>query len=328
MSTEPPISISKRARYAILGAMVGDSLGSTLEFLSTHKAKAAVQKYSKFVNGLVGGGHFNLLPGQFTDDTEMALAIMSVIVESGAYNQILVSDAYHRWYLSDPFDIGNATMNAVSNDNAKDMIKAANKYNSSSLSNGFLMRLFGLVGLYHSKSSEELVNAVCQDVVLTHSFPETIHIAIVYAMILWKAIRGEDANTIYWWGRKHCTESPLLVAIYYAVDNNKDRFYYNCRWYELREIDSSIFGFVGFAFWLLLRALKFHNSYSDAIIEIVEYGGDTDTNACIVGAVMAALYPHTVPSKWIDNVLNCRAEKRYSKYAFADPKIWSKWLPK
>jgi len=146
--------------------------------------------------------------------------------------------------------------------------------------------------------------------------------------MLWKAIQGENANTIYWWGRKHSSKSPLLVAIYNAVDTNRDTFNYNNMSYSFRDIDSSIFGFVGFAFWLLLRALKYHKSYQNAIIEIVQYGGDTDTNACIVGAIMGALYPDTIPTNWTDNVINCRAEKRYSNYALADPKKWVSWLPK
>jgi len=118
---------------------------------------------------LIGGGPFNLVPGQFTDDTEMSLAIMSVIIENGSYNQKLVSEAYHRWYLSQPFDIGNTTMNTVSKNCVEDMLQAAKMYNSTSLSNGFLMRLFGLVALYHNKSSKELIASICQDVILTHT---------------------------------------------------------------------------------------------------------------------------------------------------------------
>ena len=36
-----------RARHAVFGAMIGDALGSTVEFLNTDKAKAIIKKYDK-----------------------------------------------------------------------------------------------------------------------------------------------------------------------------------------------------------------------------------------------------------------------------------------
>jgi len=316
-----------KARYAILGAIIGDSLGSTLEFESGTNAKLLISKYSKFENGLVGAGPFQLVPGQFTDDTEMALAIMSVIMKQGSYDQKYVSRMYHAWYNSNPFDMGKTTRTSVSQPSLTGMLHATKKYNSGSLSNGFLMRLFGLVALYYQKTQNEMIDAVCEDVKLTHSNSEALHIASIYAIMLWKAIHGENANKIYWWGKNHCGSSSLIVAIYHAVDNNSNSFFYHDEEYNIKQIDSHIFGFVGFAFWLLLRSIKYHNSYQNAILDVVSYGGDTDTNACIVGAVMGALYPETVPAKWIGSVLNCTATDRYKNYPIANPLIWKKWLP-
>lgn len=130
-------NIIKRAKHAIICAFIGDALGSILEFSSQTDAKKIIANNSYFENGLVRQGPFNLEPGQVTDDTEMSLANLSVINESGSYNQELVAEAYHNWYLSKPFDIGNTISNAVRKTSAYEMIITAQKYNKGSLSNGF-----------------------------------------------------------------------------------------------------------------------------------------------------------------------------------------------
>jgi len=320
-------SIKIRARSCILGAMIGDSIGSTLEFTSTNKAKKILHEHRNFNFGLIGKGPFNLLPGQFTDDSELALAIMYVINKNGEYDQNLVADAYHSWFNSSPFDIGRATWGAMSHSSAKNMINAANTINMDSLSNGFLMRQFGLVGLYYNKEYKKLLSAIIKDVKLTHGHSEAKKIAVFYGIILFKAIQGQTANNIYKWGKIFIGHSDLITALYGAVDTNSDSFVYDNKKFKISDIDSQYCGFVGFALWLLLKCLKEHTNYKHAIINIISLGGDTDTNACIVGAVMGALYPDTIPSIWINDLYNCKALDRYNKYPIADPKVWTQWLP-
>lgn len=320
-------TLKNRAQSCILGAMIGDSLGSTLEFTNKKDASKILKKYQNFNGGLVGKGPFNLVPGQFTDDSEVALANMSVITKIGYYDQKLVAKAYHQWYLSKPFDIGNATKAAFIKKTNEEMIKVANTVNYTSLSNGFLMRIYGLVALHYNKTRKELFHAISDDVELTHGNPEAHSIAITYGIMLWMAIHGKDASSIYQWGKKNTIHSPLISAVYQAVELELNYFDYRKQKYYFSQIDSKLCGFVGFAFWLVLLSLKDMTNYYDAIIYVVSLGGDTDTNACIVGALMGALYPDSIPNLWINDLLNCNAKKRYINYKYADPKIWSQWLP-
>ncbi|AGD92607.1 putative ADP-ribosyl glycohydrolase [Megavirus lba] len=316
-----------RARYTILGAITADSLGSSFEFMKSKDVKLLLKHNNNLKNGLIGAGPFELIPGQFTDDSEMALCIIYCIIKYKTYDQNVISKKYHEWYLSDPFDMGKTTKNSVSQTSLINMINASKKYNSESLSNGFLMRLFGLVSMYYDRNMNDLIDAVKLDVVLTHSHNEAKNIAIIYAVILWKAIQGINAKNIYEWLRNNSKYSKLIKSIFNAVDNNEKQFIYNMQTYSLDMVDSEIFGFVGFALWFVIKCLKCHNNYENAIIDVVSYGGDTDTNACIIGAIMAALYPNTIPKKWILNVINCQAKKRYKKFPISDPNIWTKWLP-
>ena len=65
---------SDRFRGCLLGLAAGDALGTTLEFRSPGSFAP--------LSDMVGGGPFNLDPGQWTDDTSMALCLAESLIES------------------------------------------------------------------------------------------------------------------------------------------------------------------------------------------------------------------------------------------------------
>ncbi len=67
-----------RFRGAMLGLACGDALGATLEF----------QPHGTFspISGMVGGGPFNLHPGEWTDDTAMALCLAKSLIEKRGFD--------------------------------------------------------------------------------------------------------------------------------------------------------------------------------------------------------------------------------------------------
>ena len=71
-------SIEDRAVGALLGLATGDAVGTTLEFSrrDTHPP----------LTDMVGGGPFGLEPGQWTDDTAMALALGYSLAEKGIFD--------------------------------------------------------------------------------------------------------------------------------------------------------------------------------------------------------------------------------------------------
>lgn len=62
-----------RAKGCLLGLAVGDAVGTTLEFLPRDHSH---------VNDMVGGGPFNLRPGEWTGDTSMALCLADTYLAS------------------------------------------------------------------------------------------------------------------------------------------------------------------------------------------------------------------------------------------------------
>ena len=101
-----------RFRGCLLGLAGGDALGTTLEFQPPGTFEP--------IEDMVGGGPFRLEPGQWTDDTDMALCLAESLIENGGFDAADQMRRYVRWWreghLSSTgtcFDIGNTIRSAL-----------------------------------------------------------------------------------------------------------------------------------------------------------------------------------------------------------------------
>ena len=83
------ITTRDRFRGCLLGLAAGDALGTTLEF----KRPGTFQS----IDDMIGGGPFNLEPGQWTDDTSMALCLAASLIERGGFDAMDQMQRYVRW---------------------------------------------------------------------------------------------------------------------------------------------------------------------------------------------------------------------------------------
>ena len=99
-------------RGALIGLAVGDAVGTTVEF----------QRPGSFlpVTDMVGGGPFRLKPGEWTDDTSMALCLAESLIECRGFDARDQMTRYVRWWrhghLSSTgrsFDIGKTTRDVL-----------------------------------------------------------------------------------------------------------------------------------------------------------------------------------------------------------------------
>lgn len=127
-----------RARGALLGLACGDALGTTAEF----RPRGSFAP----MTDMVGGGPFNLLAGQWTDDTSMALCLASSLIEKG-FDLRDQMTRYVRWkkhgYMSSNgrcFDIGNATSDALDEFIRNGTVQAGS-IDPDDAGNGSIMRL-------------------------------------------------------------------------------------------------------------------------------------------------------------------------------------------
>lgn len=98
-------TLEERYRGCLLGLACGDAVGTTVEFMPRGSFVP--------VKDMRGGGPFGLAPGQWTDDTSMALCLAESLLTKGGFDAHDQMARYLNWwqwgYLSSTgecFDIG------------------------------------------------------------------------------------------------------------------------------------------------------------------------------------------------------------------------------
>ena len=182
-----------RFRGCLLGLAAGDALGTTLEF----ERPGAFEP----IDDMVGGGPFHLNPGQWTDDTSMALCLATSLVERGGFDASDQMQRYVRWwkegYLSSTgrfFDIGTTVSMALTR-----FIRNGDPYAGSthpeSAANGSLMRL-APVPMYFAGDAEEAIRRAADSSRTTHQAPRPVDACRYYAGLLVAALQGVDQKML------------------------------------------------------------------------------------------------------------------------------------
>jgi len=125
--------VSDRHVGAVLAAAAGDALGAGYEFGPPLPADEPVHPR--------GGGSFNWAPGEWTDDTQMAACILSVLAD-GSTDIDSIAANFRTWYQHGPADVGIQTSTVLSQAGDLRSIAAehARAHPSHSAGNGSLMR--------------------------------------------------------------------------------------------------------------------------------------------------------------------------------------------
>ena len=277
-----------RAQGCLLGQLVGDSLGSLVEFESPEEVRS---RYPHGVRDLADGGPFNLIAGQPTDDSEMALALARMLAVRGAYCQAQARKRYVDWLNSDPFDCGNAIHCGLTG-----------KPDPASQANGAMMRVspLGIFGARYER--EQVARWAEQDAAITHPHPVCRQANALFASGIAYAIRTGCApeplySEMLTWAHAIPAEPTLLETIEGAREAPPADFMTHQGWVLVAMRN---------ALWQLLNA----PTPEEGIIDTVMRGGDTDTNAAICGALLGAVHGrHAISDRWIDTVLGCRPEE-------------------
>jgi ADP-ribosylglycohydrolase/fructose-1,6-bisphosphatase/inositol monophosphatase family enzyme len=285
-----------RAIGCLLGQVVGDSLGSLVEFRS---AQDIARQYPDGVRDLADGGTWNTIAGQPTDDSELALDLARTLVGQTSWSSEAVAAAYAGWYASRPFDIGGTTRQALSaaaavaQDKAGAARKAANR---ESQANGALMRCAPL-GVW-ARDAAEAAAAARQDAALTHPHPICQAASAAFVAAIATSIDGGDREAMLSAAEAAMPEpdaAPLRAALARARAGEAPADFMSQQ------------GWVLIAFQNAFRHLAAGTSIEDALMVTVSAGGDTDTNGAICGALLgAAAGRRGLPARWILPVLACR----------------------
>jgi ADP-ribosylglycohydrolase len=301
---------------AIYGSLIGDASGATLEFFPNVPDRDDVMRALQ----MKGGGYWRTAPGQITDDGEMSICLMSALAGKNHFDIEEVAQAYFRWFKSLPFDMGRTTRNGLSGPFEErasslhvSMWKAAESRNSRSKANGSLMRIVPLGVWGYRLSERDLVDAACEDSRLTHCSLTCQHacatycLAIRHLMINEGDSKGAFARAVAW--AEKLGNSEIGAWLKSARANEAVGYFPHS-------------GFVKYAYVHAFRHLLLESTYLNSLMETLSGGGDTDTNACIVGGIVGALHGEAgVPSQMINALLKCDTTKGRKRPEFLQTKL-------
>jgi len=177
-----------RYRGALLGLAAGDALGTTLEF----KPPGTFEP----ITDIVGDGPCGLQPGQWTDDTSMALCLAESLVTCQGFDAADQMRRYVRWYregywssTGTLFDIGS-TVSAALRRFERDGNPFACETHARAGGNGSLMRLVA-IPLAFANDPTEALRLAGEMSRTTHAAPEPVDACRYYAGLVLGALRGE-----------------------------------------------------------------------------------------------------------------------------------------
>ncbi|HEY5899417.1 MAG TPA: inositol monophosphatase family protein [Burkholderiales bacterium] len=270
--------VLSRAQGALLGQVIGDSLGSRVEFKPAAEIAAL---YPGGLRELGEGGVYHMIAGQPTDDSEMALTLARSIVREKKYDAAKVLDGYRAWLTSRPVDVGVTTERGLLGLTTTD-----------SESNGSLMRV-APIGIWAAGDPSLAARTARDDSALTHTHSTCLEACAAYCAALAAGIAGASRDEMFEAAAAHA-KGPAHDAVKRAAKGIAPTDYFTHRVWVLVALQNAFY---------CLKELPFE----EALVQTVAQGGDTDTNAAIAGALLGAHYGRgAIPARWIFPVLACR----------------------
>jgi ADP-ribosyl-[dinitrogen reductase] hydrolase len=150
---------------------------------------------------MVGGGPFDLKPGQWTDDTSMALALADSLLEVDGFDPVDLMRRFVAWCEEGAYSwngsclkIGITVSSALSRwQRTGDPIAGSTDPNSAG--NGSLMRM-SPVAIRHWQDSETLRYIVALQSRATHGAPGAVSACVAYAELIADAIAGQPRDPV------------------------------------------------------------------------------------------------------------------------------------
>jgi ADP-ribosylglycohydrolase len=314
---------------ALLGLAIGDALGTTHEFQQL-QAPAFPELAVGPLTNIVGGGPFGMKAGQVTDDTHMACCLYGSLSSIGGFDANDVAARYVKWS-GVAFDIGTQTSTALSRLSKGESPLEAGRITwldsgKQAAANGSLMRTAPIGALFAGSEQERRV-ASLDDSAITHFDPRCrVACAAFNAAIAVGVLGAGDANAMWQAALDEIAVSAELIAGQYETDELEAAA--SALATDLRmakQNDPELYGphihlhkhqgFVRIAFRLAFWELLHRPTFREAVLDVANRGGDADTNAAIVGALVGSrVGVDRIPTEWRSTVLGCEPN---------GPTVWS-----
>jgi ADP-ribosyl-[dinitrogen reductase] hydrolase len=255
-----------RAVGALVGLAVGDAVGTTLEFKTRDTFKP--------LTDMVGGGPFQMKPGEWTDDTSMALCLAEELISgSGEIDSSRLLRRFCNWWKNghnsvtgECFDIGDATRSALSAFLHHGSI--VNNEASHLQANGSIMRLAPAAIVVERR--EDAIEVSVAQGVTTHAAAIPSECCRELGGLLWDLIEFGDRALI---GDGYQRRSRASVVSSGHAPATLDA----ARW-----------------------SVATTDSFRSAVLRAANLGDDADTVGAVTGQIAGALYGASgIPDAWL-----------------------------
>jgi ADP-ribosyl-[dinitrogen reductase] hydrolase len=283
--------MKNRYTTSLLGLACGDAVGTTVEFM--HRGTFEP------VTDMVGGGPFGLAPGEWTDDTSMALCLAESLLKTGGSDPKDQIERYVRWWregyfssTGECFDIGGTVHKALQR-----YLETGNPFSGPthprSAGNGSIMRLTP-VPMYFAVDMEKVIHFAAESSRTTHGTAEAVDACKLFGVMIAMALDGNKKEAILFETDKYLDWNNLSPKIRESAAGeyqNKSGEEIVGSGYVVKSLEAAL--------WV------FHTtgSYEEAILSAVNLGNDADTTGVVVGQLAGAYYgAESIPGGWLEKL--------------------------
>lgn len=273
-----------RFRGALLGLACGDAVGTTVEF----RQRGSFEP----VTDMVGGGPFQLNPGEWTDDTSMALCLATSLIERAVFDPRDQMERYVRWmlegYLSSNgrcFDVGITVSRALDHfTQTREPFSGPTAPDTAG--NGCLMRLAPVpMAFFHDR--DQAIALSGESSRTTHGTQECLDASRLFGAMLHSALSGASRDDILFGQDIEGIITAPIRRIAEGAWRDKDEDAVHGSGYVAESLEAAL--------WCFHRTLNFR----DAVLLATNLGRDADTTAAICGQLAGAHYGEEgIPEPW------------------------------
>jgi ADP-ribosyl-[dinitrogen reductase] hydrolase len=313
--TKKPLLEQSRSRFrgCLLGLAVGDALGTTLEF--------TIPGSFTPLTDIIGGGPFNLAPGEWTDDTSMALCLAESLIEKGEFDPIDQLERYVRWYrtgyLSSNgrcFDIGITTSDALHRfERTREPYPGSDAPHTAG--SGSLMRL-APVPMFYARHPTLALEKCADSSRTTHAAQQAVDACLYYGAVLLGALLGQPKEILLsppqTWefldaGAMHFLTGlePGIAEVAGGSFLHKQPPYIQGSGYVVRGMEAALWAF------------HHSTSFREGALLSANLGDDADTTTAIYGQLAGAYYGEVgIPEEWRAKLALADVIKSYADRLF------------